>query len=138
MNLHLKIFLTVIFTQMFIVLNAQVDSTGDLEIVKPKIDSVQRVCLKDSLGITDSTVDSLFACRDLYLAQVTSIREDTLLDEGQKGIQITQKAVELENSMRQLLGNTLFEQYLQLIKNKIAATRGRQGEPLLCEDCEIE
>lgn len=78
-------------------------------------DSVQRVLMQDSLGLSTSVINQVFAARDSSLLQAAAIQNNTALTQQQQSLQLQTLRRNATEATRELMGVTLYERYLQLL-----------------------
>ncbi len=97
------------------VTNSQAINTREYYVV----DSVQKMMLKDSLKISDTLTEQIFAIRDNYYQKVSQIRLNNQLNEQQQNNQVKLlRKLNVEN-IKELMGTSLYIKYSGLIKNRM-------------------
>lgn len=83
-----------------------------------RLDSSQRVLMKDSLQMTDAQVDTVFAIRNRHWEAIAAVRANSTFTVAQQLEQFAALKQETYTAMRTALGTTLFDRYTQLISSR--------------------
>lgn len=83
-----------------------------------RLDSSQRVLMKDSLQMSDAQVDTVFAIRNRHWEAIAAVRANSTLSVAQQQEQFEAFKQATYTAMRIALGTTLFDRYTQLISSR--------------------
>jgi len=83
-------------------------------------DSIERVVLKDSLQLTDSTITILFQIRTYFFSRTAELESDTLMSSMLKEVMAKQYATTTNQRIEQLLGAVKYEAYIAFIRRSMA------------------
>lgn len=83
-----------------------------------RLDSSQRVLMKDSLQMTDAQVDTVFAIRNRHWDAIAAVRTNNNISVAQQQEQFDALKEDTYTAMRAALGTTLFDRYTQLIARR--------------------
>lgn len=109
---HLRLIAVAVLSLAFS-LNARSQSSADAQ--RQHADSVQRILMHDSLGLSTSVINQVLAARDSSLAQATLIQNNTALTPQQQNTQLQALRRNATEATRELMGAALYERYLQLL-----------------------
>lgn len=84
-----------------------------------RIDSAQKIMMRDSLQISDSLITKIFALRDNYFQKVNQVRLNNQLSEQQQNNEAQIIRKQNIESIKDLLGSDVYVKYVQLIKNRM-------------------
>ena len=104
---------------------AQVDPATQHEM-----DSLQRIVMKDSLGIDDAVVSHVFQVRNSYFIGVQNIRVNSSLTSLQKETEIHSIRMQTDEQIKSVLGIEAYEKYDRIIKGKLGRRNRVQGSAL--------
>lgn len=90
-------------------------SINEDSIQKVHIDSVQRVWMKDSLGLSDNVISQVFALRDTCFAQTMRIRTNPSLTPAAQIQSINDLRQETDDAIKNLMGESIYGDYREMI-----------------------
>lgn len=84
-------------------------------IQKVRTDSIQRVWMRDSLSLSESTISQVFALKDTCFAQTLRIRSDTSLTPAAQIQSVSYLRKQTEDAIKDLLGENTYADYKEMI-----------------------
>ena len=101
--------------------------------MKQQADSLQRIKMKDSLGISDEIVTAIFATRDSLMNKVVQLGESQTIDAAGKAIGIANAREQTNEKIKETLGETIYKKYLQMIRSRLDQRQSVSSLPLAGE-----
>lgn len=80
---------------------------------------MQRLLLMDSLKMSDETITQLFAIRDSFFRQSNAIYADGTLSDSAQQNQIRTLREQTVVAIKNLLGDLVYKQYMDLIESRM-------------------
>src|SRR5215216_3818468 len=117
MNKYKYCFITLLFICLSQGSEAQLT---EIQLTQQRADSLQRIIMKDSLGITDEQVTQVFTVRDTLLQKTKLIRSNASLTVEQQNGLVTDIRNQANNNIQAILGQTAYQHYLDMILRKLA------------------
>ena len=104
----------------------------DLETVKTRADSIQRIAMIDSLDVDNLTIDRIFSIRDSLMGQLELLLANVSLTAEQQNIQAAALRSKANTDIKNVLGDIKYEKYWNMIRNRLRQ-RSTGQEPLAGE-----
>ena len=132
MKMRLKyIFLIVLLQSVGVVCFSQSSQANERNWQRG--DSVERIKMKDSLGVDDATVTKVFSVRDSIMTKIITIRGENKLSFQQQDELVNNLRRELNEQIRLALGDEIYRRYLQMIRNSLQQRNKKSLLPLAGE-----
>lgn len=106
---------------VFLIIGKQMLHAQDAELIelKRQADSIQRISLRDSLNFDDSMITQIYAIRDSMLNNIQQLREDFNVPDSEKEIKITDLKNQANENIKKVLGDEIYQNYLEMIRKRI-------------------
>lgn len=126
----MNIFKCTVIAWSFILFTNALNAQFSEQELRQKADSAQRLLMKDSLQISDGTVDQIFSVRDEMYQKINAIRSNTALTAAQQDQQVSVVREQVNEGIRAILGEQKFRHYLEIIRNKLRQQNMQSEVPL--------
>ena len=100
------------------------------EILPAEMDAVERMLLKDSLGLTDSQVNGLFAIRNRFFEQCNTIYGNNAIAFSEQQVQVKALRKQCDEAFSALLGASIYKRYTDLISVRFKNRKRKNPLPL--------
>jgi len=98
---------------------------GQESSTSSQLDSIQKKLMRDSLQMSDSVIIEFLNAKNEYLISVRQIRLNGALNRRQQNDQIQNLRFQTNNALRVMLGNEIYDRYIQMITRRMR--QGVQG-----------
>jgi hypothetical protein len=98
-------------TMLFVLVSARAQEGT----IMNRLDSIQASLMRDSLNVSDSTIIAFLNTKNNFTSSAKAIRSNQSLTPAQQVAQVQQLRMQTNNSLRSLLGNELYERFIQMI-----------------------
>ncbi len=129
------IFITILVTVNVLTVKAQEQT--ERSVLQPRLDSIQRIIMRDSLSVSDETITAIYAIREEYFQKVKQVRRDTALTLAEQENKLQQLRKKINDGIREHLGEKAYEHYLQMIRGKVKKRTGQTDTKPLAGVTEI-
>jgi hypothetical protein len=97
-------------------------------------DSLERVKMRDSLGVKDETITQVFKVRDSMLTEIAGVRSENEISRQEQDERVKSIQIELNSQIRQILGEGAYNHYITMIRNRLRLQNKEELLPLAGEN----
>ncbi|HEX7845860.1 MAG TPA: hypothetical protein VF476_08690 [Chitinophagaceae bacterium] len=90
-------------------------------------DSMQRIIMKDSLGVSDSIITKVFNLRNNYLLSSAQIDANTIFTQQEKNEAKRLLIQETNTAVKNALGEVAYEHYTEMIRRRMRERPGQHN-----------
>jgi hypothetical protein len=96
-----------------------------------QMDNAERKVLKDSVGVSDEVINSLFDLRNQYFTKSDEIHKNKSFTELKKAQFLQELANETNKSINKVMGDVAFQKYMTMIERNKRLRKSTSNRPPL-------
>lgn len=98
--------------------NASAQEEADRQAIQQRLDSIQRIVMKDSLQVSDATITEVFTIRDGYFQKAKLLRADNTLTAKEREDKMDGLRRMTNENIQGKLGEAAYFRYVQMIRQR--------------------